>query len=84
MPPQHVILEPFLEENLPLNSRVTYKCRQGFQPRHQITAVCMNDTMWSPSPTDHVCTGDCSSNNIIIELVLITILLSLQMRMNAN
>ena len=62
MPPQYVILEPLLEEFLALNSTVTYKCKRGFEPRKQFTAACMNDSTWSPSPTDHVFTGDCLSN----------------------
>ena len=59
MPRQHVILEPSLGEILALNSSVTYKCKRGFEPRDQFTAVCMDDSTWSPSPTDHNCTGDC-------------------------
>ena len=58
MLPQHAILEPLMEESFALNSSVTYKCKSGFEPREQFTAVCMNDSTWSPSP-DHVCTGDC-------------------------
>ena len=58
MAPQNVILEPLFEDFLALNSSVTYKCRQGFEPKDQFTAVCTNDTTWSPNPIDHVCTGD--------------------------
>ena len=57
MPPQHGILEPLSGEVLALNSSVTYKCKRGFVPRDQFIAVCMNDTTWSPNPTDHNCTG---------------------------
>ena len=68
MPPQYVVLEPLLGESLPLNSCVTYKCRQGFEPGNQLTAVCMNDSTWSPSPTDHVCRGDYSSNYYLLSM----------------
>ena len=71
MPPQHVILEPLSEEFLALNSSVTYKCRQGFEPRDQFTAVCMSDGTWFPKPTDHVCTGDCLSILSIITVYLL-------------
>ena len=66
MPPQQVILEPLLEEFLVLNTNVTYKCKRGFEPRGQFTAVCISDGTWFPNPTDHVCTGDCLSNLSII------------------
>ena len=58
MPPQHGILEPLIRDIMDPNFNVTFKCRRGFEPSEQFTAICLNNGTWSPSPTNHVCTGD--------------------------
>ena len=81
IPPQHGILEPLLREQFVENSEVTYKCKRGFEPRDQFTAVCMRDTTWSPSPADHNCTGITQCYRSNLQYIVLNVLF--QMWMNA-
>ena len=38
-------------------AEVTYQCGPGFQPQNISTAVCGSNSLWSPDPALHNCTG---------------------------
>ena len=61
-PPLNGVLEPLLKEFVFPNSNVTFKCKRGFEPSEKFTTVCLENGTWSPSPVNHVCTGDYKPN----------------------